>query len=78
VSGQQASHHDWSLRLERFVAVVNARRITPITPYARQNWPGHPEEFYAEAYTMWVNKPKQLESLAKPLKEFFDAGEETK
>jgi hypothetical protein len=74
--GQQAGHHDWSLRLERFVKVVNDHHIAPITPYAAKNWPGHPEEFYAEAYTMWVNNPKQLEHLAKPLKEYFDAAEQ--
>jgi hypothetical protein len=67
-----------SRRLERFVAVVNRNGIAPITPYARKNWPGHPDEFFAEAYAMWLNDPKRLDSLAKPLKDWFDAGEHLK
>ena len=67
-----------SLRLERFVALVNRHRIAPITPYAAKNWPGHPDEFFAEAYTMWLNEPKRLETLARPIKDWFDAGEHLK
>jgi hypothetical protein len=64
-----------SRRLERFTELVRRHNIAPITPYARQNWPGHPEEFFAEAYTMWRHDPDRLESLARPLKEFFDTGQ---
>jgi hypothetical protein len=63
-----------SLRLERFKDLVVRHGIAPITPYARRNWPGHPEEFFAEAYAMWRTDPATLERLARPLKEFFDAG----
>lgn len=76
--GKLPGDANMSLRLERFVAVVNNHSITPITPYAAKNWPAHPEEFFAEAYSMWVNDPKRLEGLARPLKEFFDAGEQRK
>lgn len=70
-----------SRRLERFLAIVRAKNIAPITPYAKAQWnasPQVPEDFFAEAYSMWLNDPKQLEAKAKPLKEFFDNGEHLK
>jgi hypothetical protein len=67
-----------SRRLERFRAIVVRHNIAPITPYARQNWPAHPEEFFAEAYTMWRHDPSKLERLARPLKTFFDDDEHLK
>ena len=70
-SGAQAGHAGISRRLERFLTVVNANNIAPITPYAKKNWPAHPEEFFAEAYSTWRNNPDQL---PQPLREFFDKG----
>ncbi len=60
-------------RLKAFIAFVNANKIPPLTAYARDNWPDHPEEFFAEAYTLWLNDPEYLKSEAPKLKEWFDA-----
>jgi hypothetical protein len=76
-----ASNKLISRRLERFLKVVSDNHITPITPYAKAQWDSHPrvvEDFWAEAYSMWLNDPKQLEQKAKPLKDFFDNGEHLK
>ena len=73
-----ASNARISLRLERFRAIVLRHNIAPITPYARQNWPAQPEEFFAEAFSMWRHDPTRLERLARPLKAFFDAGDHLK
>lgn len=67
-----------SKRLENFVALVNKHKIPPLTEYAKKNWPGHPEEFFAEAYSLWLNDPTYLEANAKPIKDWFDAGEHRK
>jgi hypothetical protein len=70
-----------SRRLERFLAVAHANHIAPITPYAQLQWnatPRVPDDFFAEAYSMWLNDPKQLEAKASKLKEFFDNGEHLK
>ena len=63
-----------SLRLDKFVAVVNAANITPFTDYARKNWPYKPEEFYAEAYSLWLNESKFVEDNYKPIFDFFESG----
>ena len=67
-----------SKRLERFVAVVKKNKIAPVTQYAKDNWPGHPEEFFAEAYSLWLTNPGYLGDNAPALKAWFDAGEHLK
>jgi hypothetical protein len=67
-----------SKRLQNFVDLVNQHQIPPLTDYAKKNWPGHPQEFYAEAFALWKNDPAYLELNAKPLKDWFDAGEHLK
>jgi len=67
-----------SKRLTNFVDVVNKNKIPPLTDYARTNWPGHPEEFYAEAYALWLANPAFLDANAHALKAWFDAGEHLK
>jgi hypothetical protein len=66
-----------SARLQRFVDFVNEKGIKPFTQYAKDNWPGHPEEFYAEAFSFWHADPKFLDSSAPELKKWF-AGEHLK
>jgi hypothetical protein len=76
-----ASNGRISRRLERFLKVVRDNHIDPITPYARAQWnatPSVPEDFWAEAYSMWLNDPKQLAAKAPALKAFFDHGEHLK
>jgi hypothetical protein len=60
-----------SLRLHKFVTVVNANNITPFTKYAQNNWPYKPQEFYAEAYSLWLTDPGFLEHNYKPVVDFF-------
>ncbi len=61
-------------RVQAFVAFVTKERIPALTKYAKDNWPGHPEEFFAEAYSLWLNDPEYLTSQAPTLKTWFDAG----
>ena len=63
-----------SSRLAAFVAFVTKNKIPPLTAYAKQNWPGKPEEFYAEAFSLWHNDPTYLKNNAPKLKDWFDAG----
>jgi peptidoglycan hydrolase-like protein with peptidoglycan-binding domain len=63
-----------SKHLQDFVDVVNKNKIPPLTAYAKSKWPGEPEEFFAEAYALWLNDPVYLEGTAKPLKDWFDGG----
>jgi hypothetical protein len=67
-----------SKRLKNFVDFVTKNKIPPLTEYARLNWPAHPDEFFAEAYTLWINDPQYLEANARALKGWFDAGEHLK
>ncbi len=67
-----------SKRLANFVSLVNKNKIAPLTQYAKDNWPGHPEEFFAEAYSLWLSSPDYLSDNARPLKDWFDAGEHLK
>jgi hypothetical protein len=72
----QARLPDRSKPVQLFVDVVTANGITPTTPYAQQNWPFAPEEFYAEAYSIWRTDPASLRDSAKtkPLFEWFEKG----
>ncbi|WP_395725189.1 peptidoglycan-binding protein [Nakamurella sp.] len=67
-----------SKRLTAFVAVVTKNKIPPLTEYARTNWPDHPEEFFAEAYSFWQNDRQYLGTNAPALVTWFDAGEHLK
>jgi hypothetical protein len=76
-----ASNAHISRHLERFLQVASDNHIQPITPYAKAQWDAHPrvpDDFFAEAYSMWLNDPKQLAAKAQPLKDFFDNGEHLK
>lgn len=64
-----------SLRLDKFVTVVNAAQITPFTQYARDNWPYKPQEFYAEAYSLWLTDPTFLQKNYPAIFNFFDQGD---
>jgi hypothetical protein len=64
-----------SLRLQKFVDLVNTNNLTPVTQYAKDNWPHKPEEFYAESYSLWLNEPAFLKANYKPIFDFFDSGD---
>jgi peptidoglycan hydrolase-like protein with peptidoglycan-binding domain len=67
-----------SKRLTNFVKFVNKNKIPPLTEYANKNWPAHPEEFFAEAYSLWLSDRTYLEANAKPLVDWFNSGEHLK
>ena len=63
-----------SQRVQKFVEFVTVKRISPLTQYAKDNWPSKPEEFFAEAYSLWRTDPEYLNANAKPLLDWFTAG----
>ena len=64
-----------SLLVRKFYDFVVKNVISPaLTPYAAENWPAKPEEFYAEAYSFFITKPTDLETYSKPLYDWFKAG----
>ena len=63
-----------SKRVLEFVEFVTLKRIPPLTQYVRDNWPSKPEEFFAEAYSLWRTDPEYLKANAKPLYDWFTAG----
>jgi len=67
-----------SKRLKNFVDFVNKNNIPPLTEYAKVNWPQKPGEFFAEAYSLWLNDRTYLTANAKPLVDWFDSGEHLK
>jgi peptidoglycan hydrolase-like protein with peptidoglycan-binding domain len=67
-----------SKRLSNFVAFVNKNGILPFTEYARQNWPGTPDEFYAEAFSLFHTDPEFMQTNYKPLFDWFTQGEHLK
>ncbi|HEX4416541.1 MAG TPA: DUF4157 domain-containing protein [Kofleriaceae bacterium] len=67
-----------SKRLQAFVDFVTANSIEPVTKYAKDNWPAKPQEFYAEAFTMWRNDPTFFGTYSSKLKTWFDTGQHLK
>ena len=64
-----------NLSVRKFYDFVIANGISPnLTPYAADNWPHKPEEFYAEAYSFFITKPTDLEKYSKQLFDWFKAG----
>jgi peptidoglycan hydrolase-like protein with peptidoglycan-binding domain len=64
-----------SRRLALFVAFVNAKNIPRLTDYAARMWAaGSPREFFAEAYSLWLNDRQYLQSNAPLLVKWFDDG----
>lgn len=59
-------------KVQEFVTFVEANHIAPLTPYAADNWPHKPEEFYAEAYSFWVTG--KLKAVSSVLNQWFDDG----
>ena len=70
-----AFNRSMSLSVRKFYDFIIKNGISPaLTPYAAENWPHKPEEFYAEAYSFFVTKPKDLETYSKDLYDWFKAG----
>jgi len=70
-----AFNKDMNLSVRKFYDLIIKNGISPaLTTYAEENWPHKPEEFYAEAYSFFVTKPKDLETYSKVLYDWFKAG----
>jgi hypothetical protein len=70
-----AFNKSMNLAVKKFYDFVIKNAISPaLTTYAEENWPHKPEEFYAEAYSFFVTKPKDLEAHSKLLYDWFKAG----
>lgn len=63
-----------TLRVQHFVDMINANKIVPFTPYAKENWPHNPEEFFAEAYSLWRTDKDYLKLNSEPVFNWFEAG----
>lgn len=61
-------------RVQDFVDFVTKNKIAPITRYAADNWPHDPDEFYAEAFSLWRTDPTFLKTNVKKLYDWFQAG----
>ncbi len=62
-------------RLQKFIDLVNANNIRRFTQYSVENWTLHPEEFYAEAYSLWLADPQFVRTNYKVVFDFFDKGD---
>ena len=63
-----------TLRVQKFVDLVTAKKIEPFTSYAKENWPHKPQEFYAEAYSLWLVDPQFLQDNYPDVYNFFQSG----
>lgn len=63
-----------TLPVQRFVDFVTEKQIDPITKYAADNWPSEPEEFYAEAYSLFRTNPAALKEKSADLFNWFKDG----
>lgn len=66
----------YSSRVKNFVDFVERTHIPPkITDYAGHSWDlGNPEEFFAEAYSIWLNDPVFLQKNYLPIYVWFEKG----
>jgi hypothetical protein len=62
-------------RLQKFIDLVNANNIRRFTKYSAQNWPQNPEEFYAEAYSLWLADPAFMKTNYRGIYDFFQGGD---
>jgi len=61
--------------VQKFVDLVTAKKILPFTNYAKENWPFNPDEFYAEAYALWLTDPEFLSTNYSDVYNFFQTGD---
>lgn len=63
-----------SVSLRAFVDLVVTGGIAPCTGYAHQSWHDKHGEFFAEAYSLFLNEPLFLAHISKDLHTWFDKG----
>jgi hypothetical protein len=61
-------------RVQKFTDFVTEQKIDPISKYAKDNWPAKPEEFYADAYSLFLTDPLALKAKSEPLYDWFKKG----
>ena len=64
-----------SRRLQKFVDFVISNNIRRFTRYSLDQWQLHPEEFYAEAYSLWLVDPEFVKTNYKAIYDFFENGD---
>jgi hypothetical protein len=64
-----------TLRVQKFIDLVTTNKIQRFTKYSKENWLLKPEEFYAEAYSLWLVDPQFLETNYKVVYDFFQSGD---
>lgn len=64
-----------TLRVQKFIDLVTTNNIQRFTKYSEENWTLKPEEFYAEAYSLWRVDPQFLETNYKVVYDFFQNGD---
>jgi hypothetical protein len=62
-------------RLQKFIDLVVANNIRKFTKYSADNWAQRPEEFYAEAYSLWLVDPTFLRTNYQVVYDFFAGGD---
>ena len=62
-------------RLQKFIDLVTANNIRRFTRYSVENWPQNPEEFYAEAYSLWLVDPAFMRTNYRVVYDFFQSGD---
>jgi hypothetical protein len=62
-------------RLQKFITLVKNENIRKFTKYSADSWAQHPEEFYAEAYSLWLTDPTFLQNNYPTVFAFFENGD---
>jgi len=62
-------------RLQKFIDLVTANNIRRFTQYSVTNWQNNPEEFYAEAYSLWLTDPAFVKTNYRVVFNFFQSGD---
>ena len=62
-------------RVQKFIDLVTTNNIDRFTDYSAANWRLIPEEFYAEAYGLWLTDPEFLKNNYKVVFNFFQSGD---
>jgi hypothetical protein len=60
--------------LQAFVVLVNEKRVPPCTGYAHRRWNQSRGEFFADAYSLFLNEPEFLNFVSKDLHQWFASG----
>lgn len=71
----RAANRSGSDCLLRFTGLVSQLGVSPITPYAAEKWGIRNSEFFAEAYTLFLNDPDILAWISPALYAWFTAGD---